>query len=373
VRNDSRLPLARLLVLPVAALLIIGPSSISATGSAVGSSGQSDLDAFMAKVLEKRNENWRTLHDYILSERERFDLRGPGDQRLWGLRREYTWYVKGGYLVRSPLKFDGVEIGEERRVEYEREWLRKEQEREARHADKEAEKEKERQAKNAAHAAATPSASVTTQASTGETSDSTDVGVGTDVSPEALVRRGVEPRFISEAYFLNFKFEPGNYYLVGRETLAGREVIRVEYYPKQLFTDRDDDERNEAADIEKPQKDRGSKGHDKEEEEFRRKMNKVALVTLWIDPREHQIVKYTFDNMDFGFLPGRWLARVTDISASMAMGQYLKGVWLPQTITVHAGVMLASGLFDASYQREFFDYRQGETRARIRSYTPKDR
>jgi hypothetical protein len=369
VRNDSRLPLARLLVLSVAALPFIGPSSISAIGSA----GQSDLDAFMAKVLEKRNDNWRTLHDYILSERERLDLRGPGDQRLWGLRREYTWYVKDGYLVRSPLKFDGVAIGEERRVEYEREWLRKEQEREARHAEKEAEKEKERHAKSAAHGAATPSASVTTRASTGETgSESTVVGVGADINPEALVKPGVEPRFISEAYFLKFKFEPGNYYLVGRETLAGREVIRVEYYPTQLFTDRDDDERNDAGDDEKPQKDRESKGHGKEEE-FRRKMNKVALVTLWIDPREHQIVKYTFDNMDFGFLPGRWLARVTDISASMAMGQYFGGVWLPQAITVHAGVMLANGLYDATYQREFFDYRQGETRARIRSYTPRDR
>ena len=33
-------------------------------------------------------------------------------------------------------------------------------------------------------------------------------------------------------------------------------------------------------------------------------MNKTALVTLWVDPAEHQIVKYTFDNVWLDFLPG---------------------------------------------------------------------
>ena len=33
----------------------------------------------------------------------------------------------------------------------------------------------------------------------------------------------LQPRFISESYFMEFTFEPGNYYFVGRETLAGRE------------------------------------------------------------------------------------------------------------------------------------------------------
>ena len=38
-------------------------------------------------------------------------------------------------------------------------------------------------------------------------------------------------------------------------------------------------------------------------------MNKTALVTLWVDPVEHQIVKYTFDNVWMDFLPARWLVR----------------------------------------------------------------
>ena len=69
-----------------------------------------DLDAFMAKVLEKRNENWRTLHDYILSERETFEILGPADIPLHGLKREFQWFIKDGYLVRSPVKANGVTL-----------------------------------------------------------------------------------------------------------------------------------------------------------------------------------------------------------------------------------------------------------------------
>ena len=48
-------------------------------------------------------------------------------------------------------------------------------------------------------------------------------------------------------------------------------------------------------------------------------LNKVALVTLWVEPNSHQIVKYTFDNVDFGFLPAQWLVRVNDVKASMTL------------------------------------------------------
>ena len=41
-------------------------------------------------------------------------------------------------------------------------------------------------------------------------------------------------------------------------------------------------------------------------------MNKTALVTLWVDPSNHQIVKYTFDNVWLDFLPGAWLVRVDE-------------------------------------------------------------
>ena len=65
-------------------------------------------------------------------------------------------------------------------------------------------------------------------------------------------------------------------------------------------------------------------------------MNKTALITLWVDPAEHQIVKYTFDNVWLDFLPGAWLVRVDDLRASMTMGQPFAGIWLPRTINIHA-------------------------------------
>ena len=52
-----------------------------------------------------------------------------------------------------------------------------------------------------------------------------------------IAAKGLEPRFVSEANFLRFRFERGRYFLVGREQLDGRPVLKVEYYPKKLFAD----------------------------------------------------------------------------------------------------------------------------------------
>ena len=82
---------------------------------------------------------------------------------------------------------------------------------------------------------------------------------------------------------------------------------------------------------------------DRAEQEIDRKMNKTALITLWVDPAEHQIVKYTFDNVWLDFLPGAWLVRVDDLRASMTMGQPFDGIWLPRTINIYGGFMLATG------------------------------
>ena len=53
------------------------------------------------------------------------------------------------------------------------------------------------------------------------------------------------PRFVSEAYFMDFKFEPGNYYLAGREQLEGHQVLRIEYYPKRMFNDSEEDKNDD--------------------------------------------------------------------------------------------------------------------------------
>ena len=68
-------------------------------------------------------------------------------------------------------------------------------------------------------------------------------------------RSPTEPRFVSEAYFMDFKFEPGNYYLAGRESSKGKDVLRIEYYPTNLFND-DDDEKTPREMKKKPKRGR---------------------------------------------------------------------------------------------------------------------
>ena len=51
-------------------------------------SAGSDLDQFMARVLARRDDNWRKLQQYVLGEREQAELLGPGHVRLYGLVRD---------------------------------------------------------------------------------------------------------------------------------------------------------------------------------------------------------------------------------------------------------------------------------------------
>jgi len=302
-----------------------------------------ELDAFMEKVLARREVNRKTLEQYVLDESERFEILGPGRMPLHRSKRDFTWYVRDGMHVRSPVRFNGVTVGEEARHKYENDWTRRERARQERKAKNQKEKE------------------------------SGEVAIG----PEGVQITGpgvpTEPRFVSEAYFMDFKFEAGNYYLAGRETLEGQEVLEIEYYPTRLFGD-DDKDKDKKGDKDRPNPEGGGRSRAEEradrkskqtEQDIERKMNKTALVTLWIDPAEHQIVKYTFDNVWLDFLPGAWLVRMDDIRASMTMGQPFPGVWLPRVLNIHAGVTLANGSFEAGYERAFSQYRLAEVKTRI--------
>jgi hypothetical protein len=318
-----------------------------------------DLDAFMAKVLEKRNENWRTLHDYILSERETFQLLGPGGLPLHGLRRDFHWFIRDGYLIRSPVKANGVEIAEPERKKYEDRWLADEKEREKHAADKDEKRKVE-----------------------------LSMSVTGDVQFSGFAGSGVEPRFISEAYFMKFKFEPGNYYFAGREHLDGREVLKIEYLPSKMFNDEPSksskgDTKPAASETKAepkpasgkpapPRKKGNETASPDEDEKIERAMNKTSAVTMWIDPQEYQIVRFRFDNVDWGFLPGRQLARVDEARASMTMGRVFDGIWLPKDVTFTGTVTFAPGTLRFTYSRDFFDYRRGEVSARIRGYIPRE-
>jgi hypothetical protein len=303
------------------------PRVLAQAGSAPApAKSASDLDAFMQQVLARRDANRTLFNQYVLDETESFELLGPARNPLHRRTREFTWYARDGMHVRSPVRFDGVAIGETARRQYEDDWITREQGRQARRERHEPEK-----------------------------NELTIGADGLQVSGGGI--GGAEPRFVSEAYFMDFKFEPGNYYLAGREKLEGHDVLRIEYYPTHLFNDTDDEKT--PREIKKNREDRA-------EQEIDRKMNKTALVTLWVDPAEHQVVKYTFDNVWLDFLPVAWLVRIDDLRASMTMGQPFAGVWLPRTINIHGGFTLATGSFEASYERAFTKYREADVKTTIK-------
>jgi hypothetical protein len=296
---------------------------------------QSDLDAFMARVLARRDENWKKLQQYILDEQERFRLTGPDGARIYGFDRKYTWFIRDGIFVRSPLEVDGVTISENERATAEADWIRRERRRD--------ERAKQREMEQAAEEGKTGDAP--------EPSREPDSAQPAPSSVEEMARASLEPRFVSAAYFLRFKFDPGHYALAGRERLNDRDVLKIEYYPSKLFSEG---------------RTRPNKRVRDRDDEIDEKMNKVSLVTLWIDPKEHQILQYTFDNVDLEFLPGRSLVRVDDLRASMKMTQPFPGVWLPASIDMDFGFTLALGRVAARYDVQYRDYRLAEVTTRIK-------
>jgi hypothetical protein len=314
---------------------------------------QADLDDFMRQVLASRDENWKKLQQYILEESERIDVRGPSATPIWGERREYSWFIRDGFFVRSPLSVNGVTISEAERRTAEDDYLR--------HA-----KARDRRAGGPGRAAsppAAPSAAAPPSSPPPATPPSsppltaTPPVPPTDVSGLLAERR--PPEFIEAAYFLRFRFDEGTYAFVGRESIDGEDVLRIEYYPAHLFSH---DATKQAR-----SRQNGTETRDEDlDAAVERMMNKVSLVTLWVEPKTHQIVKYTFDNVNFNFLPAAWLVRVTDGRASMTMSHTFKNVWLPKNVDMVFGAMIAIGSFDASYHLDFHDYKEATTTGRIK-------
>lgn len=256
---------------------------------------QTDLDTLMSEVLARRDDNWKKLQQYVLEERETLRVTAADGGPVYGFEREYIWFARDGVFIRSPLRADGAAIADDDRRLAEQLWFERER---------------------------------------GRTSPGS-----------------ADPQFVSAAYFLKFKFDAGRYALVGREPLNGRTVLRIEYYPTQLFTEG---------------RARPTRRLRQKDPTITDKMNKVALVTLWIEPDERQIVQYEFHNINGDVLPGRSLVQLTDISASMRMGQPFPGVWLPASVAVRFGMTLASGPVDARYDVAYHDYKVAEVTYRLR-------
>jgi len=200
--------------------IVLGKSS-SAQGET-----ERDLDAFMSKVLEKREVNWEALHGYVFSETETLAIKGINLPPTFNFKREYVWIVRDGYLLRSPVRVNNVKVSKEEQAAEEEEWVRKRK----------------------------------------------------DKRHDSLER---------DAFF-DFKFEPGSYLYAGKKMFQGREVVAIECYPSKKSQARGSDKKDD-------------------EDEYERMFEKTILVTLLVEPKEHQIVHITFDNVGMDFLPYRWL------------------------------------------------------------------
>lgn len=312
---------------------------LPAATSSLSAMPQSDLDAFMQKVVARRDDNWKKFQQYVLDEREQAELRGPGKIPIWGERRDYTWYLRDGFFVRSPVRANGVTISEEDRRKYEANFLRREQARERRRV----------QVGPVVVEGSTPPPVERAAA----------VEADAPLDTEGLIRQTREPQFISSAYFLKFKFEEGKYAFVGRETLDGREVLKVEYYPAKLFS-KEQNSREHRRNLGEKRKD------DNYEAQLEQMLNKVSLVTLWIEPSAHQIVKYDFSNVNVDFLPAAWLVRLNDVKASMTMHTPFPDVWLPKNVEMYFSMMLAVGEIDVRYRITYENYKLATTTSRIK-------
>jgi len=299
-------------------------------------SAQSDLERLMEAVLSRRDDNWKKLQQYTLTEDNTFRLLGPMETPIFGGKREYLWVPRKGFFIRSPVSADGVAISEAERRKAEDAWLKREQSREARRA---------------ARRGGTPGAS-----------DAPAVAPEPVDLPDAL-RQSIEPEFVSTAYFLKFKFERGHYAFVGRERLLDREVLRIEYYPEKLFQDEPREGRRGSGPDRPPtaeEKARREKG-----EQIERQMNKVSFVTIWVEPTERQILQYEFQNIDADFLPARWMLRLDELHASMRMGNPFPGVWLPASLGIRVDMTIAVGRLSAIFDTKYRDYRLAETDSRV--------
>jgi len=302
-----------------------------------------DLDRLMAEVVARRDDNWKKLQQYILHERQRVTVTGPDGLRVYGSTHDYQWFVEDGFFIRSPLTANGVTLGDGERRRYEDRYLRRMKARDERRAKREAER------------AGTPPPAPTE-------------------SMGDLLNQQAEPSFVSAAYFLKFTFDPGRYAFAGRETLDGREVLRIEYYPARLFNDDHEttvEVSKDGTDVSRNDRDaarqrRRAQRERDDDERIEQQMNRTSLVTLWVLREERQIVRYVFDNVDWGFLPGRSVVRIDDISASMQMHEAFPGVWLPQGIGARVKLGTAMGQAGAVYDVSYSDYRQAGVTVKVK-------
>lgn len=185
-------------------------------------------------------------------------------------------------------------------------------------------------------------------------------GAGPDFFPGHGVRLDpdrVEPRFVVDHhYYTDWTFEPGRFYLVGREAVAGGEALQIEYYPLDARQAR----AGEEDDFE---------GEDFGEEDFVDRVvgsvHRRTLHTFRVDPATLDLVEHTVENGGLPGFPLRWLLRVDGFRAEMALAPLaedgpLGEIRMPNRVEVRGSLSTGLGDLEVVVTREFFDYRRTE-------------
>ena len=323
-------------------------------GGVVPLAAQTDLDAFMKRVVSRRDDNWQKLQQYILDESEVSEVRGPGGALVWGQRSEYTWFLRDGMFVRSPLEANGVAIGEADRRKSEDDYVRRER----------------RRAERAAADAAARSAEGKPRSADSSTrpDPAGQVSTALRILPQATgcscwPARAVRPASSRPHTSWSSSSTKGATRLSAARCSKTAKCSASSTYPTSLF--RESDERRERQRERRGSSSKADARSDEVGREIQRLMNKTSLVTLWIDPKSEQILKYVFDNVNMEFLPGQWLMQVDDIEASMSMGQPFPDVWLPRHLSLDMAVTSAAGRFDFRYTLDYHDYRQADVKSKV--------
>jgi hypothetical protein len=248
-----------------------------------------DLNTFMQKVLEQRNVNWDDQYNFVFSEREALEFGGSFTAApLQGFTSEYVWYVRDGYLVRSPVSVNGAPVPDDDRRREEDQFIE--------------------------------------SAKEGKKS-----GQGID-----------------RDQFFGFDFKKGEFFYAGKKEYKGQEVAVIEFYPEGMFKD-DKEKATDNLDV-----------------KIERGLDKSMMAILYVIPEEHQIVRMELGNIDFGFLPGKWLVRIDQIGAAMTMAKQYGKVWLPEEIGAVGKAVTAYGDLYVRYTRRFYDYRLAQVRVQFR-------
>lgn len=304
--------------LPCLAALIVCASVVAATVPV--RTAPSDLDALMMRTLAHRDTSWKTLPQLVLDERSEAEILGPTGARILAERRDYAWFPRDGVFVRSPIRLNGRAVSETERRAEEADFIARERRRD------------ERRQKNAS-----------------AREDDAGAPAGDDTA-EALAS-AVRPYFlVNNSFLLGLKYEPGRYGLVGRDTLDGRQVVKVEYYPTALF-------QSGRARPNRRARERDSR--------ITERVNKAVLVTLWIDPAISQIVRYELDDVDLGFLPGQWLVRITEGRTTMTLSEVLPEVWLPTVAETMVRMQSPAGPVEGRWRLTYANHKRVEIATRL--------